>query len=360
MGTSRETTESRPTIEELPKPFGKPFLFAWILLALSLGTGAAAFRTFNRYETSFGYLQAKSRGLYARRDARIAEIHVKSGQIVEPGSPLVTLQDLELERRVRDMLHRISVQRAQLEERAARADVELHNRKQALETEIFNVRMQKAGLEHSLTHQEPSLGPLKIGVRPISEGDEVAASPSASEQVPFSPQIRMCDDRIATLDQEAEKLPEEIKTACGVKTAEARLKQLEQELVDLEQEQKTLTLVAEVHGTVGVLQAQVGDLVTSRQQIVSLMDEDQPYLVVKVPSEKLSDYVPGTPLRIVFPGRVEMEGRVEVIPPQAESLRKATDSVQNEPAQVAVVVSPVGAEWPRIPFGATVEVQRDH
>lgn len=359
MGTSRETTESRPAVEQQPKPLGRQFLFVWILLALSLGTGAAAFRTFNRFETSFGYLQAKSRGIYARRDARIAAILVKPGDIVEPGSPLVTLQDLQLERQIREMQQRISVQKAQLDERTARSEVELQNRKQALETEIFNVRMQKAGLERSINSHEAYQGVSNAGIRPISDGDQAPAISSAAEETPFQPQIRMCDDRIARLDQEASKLPEEIRTACGVKTAEARLAQLQQELSELEQEQKTLTLAAEVHGTVGVLQAQVGDLVAPRQQIVSLMDEDQPYLIVKVPSEKLADYAPGTPLRILFPGKVEMEGRVEVIPPQAETLQKTADSKHEAPAQVAVVVAPVGAEWPKIPFGATVEVQRD-
>lgn len=355
MGKSNfENTDAGTPVAGPPAALRQPLLFAWILIALSLGTGAAAFRTFNRHESSVGYLQARTRGVYARAEARIAAILVKPGEIVEPGTPLVQLQDLQLERRLREIQQRIAVQRAQLDERLARAEIELHNRRQSLDTEAFQVRMQKAGFERHVEYPAGSI--TNTAVRPISEGDETPPQVSAAEPPPFIPQIRMCDDRLAQLEREAKQLPEEIKVACGVKTAEARLKQLEQELADLELEHKTLTLVAEVHGTVGLLQAQTGDLVPARGQIVSLMDEDQPYLVVKVPSDRLVDYAPGTPLRILFPGRIERQGKVEAVPPQAETEAKNSPSA---PTQIAVVVAPTGAAWPKIPFGASVEVQRD-
>lgn len=356
MVTTDETTElpRRKKTGTLSSPWGRPFLFAWILLALSLGTGAAAYRTFNRFETGIGTLQAKSRGVYARREARISAILVRQGEVVEPGTPLLTLQDVQLERQVKDLAHQVSVQKALLEERTARGEVELHNRKQALEREVFRVEMQKADYQRPMTMDEAQqTAQYETGVRPISDADQPSVNPSTAPTQKYLAQIRLCDERLAKLGKELETLPEEIRTACGVKTAEAKLKQLEAELADVEAEQKTLTLVAEVHGTVGVLQAQVGDLVAAKQQIVSLMDEDQPYLVVKIPSNKLTEYAPGTELRILFPGKVEMSGRVEVIPPQADN-QEGT-----RPSEVALVVTPIGAEWPKVPFGATVEVQRD-
>lgn len=362
MEMSTETAEKSPIEDSSGKPFAPRFFFVWVLLALSFGTGAAAFRSFNRYEKSVGYLQAKTRGLYPGRDARIAEILVKPGDIVEPGSPLITLQDLQLERRIRDSQQRISVQKALIEERIARAEVELHNRKQAIQAEIFSVSLQKTSIERSPPPGSDQSGVTGASVRPIAEGDVSPAIVSAADPSTFVPQIRLCDDRLAHLEKELTELPDTIKVACGVKTAESRLKHLEHDLAELEQEQRTLTLQADSHGTVGLLQAQVGDLVEARHRIVSLMDEDQPYLLVKIPSGRLADYAPGTPLQLLFPGNLERQGRVETIPPQAEAPRlpNGTDERSaSAPAQVAIVVTPCGAEWPKIPFGATVEVCRD-
>lgn len=357
MEPSRETSETITDQAGTPKPFAPPWFFVSMMLAISLGTGTAALRAFNRYETTVGHLQAKSRGVYSIREARVATVLVNPGDIVEPGAPLVKLHDLNLERRIRAAEKRLAVHGATLDERKARAEVELHNRKQSIESEIFQVKLQKLGLEKTsrtdIDHQLTGVG----RVRPISDGQSTPEINSTAESIEFLPQIRVCDDRLARLDEELAQLPETIQVACGVKTAEAQRDLAETELKDLQQQETMLTLSADVHGTVGILNAQTGDIIPARHRILSLMDEDQPYLVVRIPSERLGDYSPNTELRILFPGGLERAGRVERVPPQADhSLASQTDS---ERTQVEIVVVPVGAQWPTIPFGATVEVRRD-
>ncbi|MFO1022840.1 MAG: HlyD family efflux transporter periplasmic adaptor subunit [Planctomycetales bacterium] len=352
-----------PNVAPLPVKPGIPGtrLVLLLLVALSIGTGVSAIRSWNRWETFHGSLQAKSRNLISGREARIARILIHPGDVVEKGTPLMELQDAGLEQRKLELNERLNVLKAQLEERQAQAEIELQKRKQTLESQIFEVQLRLAEAKKM----------------PIHPGSESAGTEAPVSQTAFSSpkhpnkggaysfenwdaqaqQIKLCEDRLARLDQQLNQLPQEIRTACGVNVAQARVVQAQAQLTHLDKEQKTLTLVAESHGTVGVLQAQAGDVVIPQQPIVELLDEDQPYLIVKIPSEKLTEFSPGTQLKVVFPGQLELDGRVEAIPPQ---VAKEPASKEQKEHRVSAIVVPTGAVWPKVPFGAQLEVRRYH
>ena len=107
---------------------------------------------------------------------------------------------------------------------------------------------------------------------------------------------------------------------------------------------------------VGVFQKDVGDHVSAHEAIVPLLDEDQPYLVLQIPSPRISDFAPGTVVELRFPGGKKGKGRVEEIPPQTSPIPGENSSASG--TVITAHVDPVGPLWPNLPFGSVVEVRR--
>jgi hypothetical protein len=89
---------------------------------------------------------------------------------------------------------------------------------------------------------------------------------------------------------------------------------------------------------------------------VQLLDEEQPFLVVQIPSPRISDFAPGTVVELQFPGGRTGKGRVEEIPPQTSPV--SLDSGRIGETVITAHVDPVGVLWPSLPFGSVVEVRR--
>jgi multidrug resistance efflux pump len=331
------------------------------------------------YERHTGYLQAKSRTITAGREARIASIDVRPGQIVEPGAALIQLKDLELEeQRVRKQREITSLE-AELTQVRAKATIELSARRQALEAEVFDTRLKAAQyLKQQFSQRAGAVVVAPVQVDPFEEAAEpkyltmshhdrrqAFAGPDATlvairreaalQSIEISGgQIDLCHQHLAQLKDRLDNLEEQILEAMGAKVAQARLNQAKEELAQLDREQQSLTLTAEVHGTVGVFLKEPGEHVSAHEPIVELLDEDQPYLMVRVPSSQIADFQPGAEVALVFPGGVSGSGRVESIPPQVAPMPGVRELGLD---LVTVHVAPAGRLWPSIPFGSVVEVR---
>jgi multidrug resistance efflux pump len=142
----------------------------------------------------------------------------------------------------------------------------------------------------------------------------------------------------------------------GLNLVQARLDQAKAEMAVLESEKDRLTLTAPVSGLVGVFHKTTGDHITPHEPLVQLLDEEQPYLLLQFPSERIADFAPGSVLDLKFPSGHRGKGRVEQIPPQASGL--PGESGANPEMVIAAHVERVGALWPSLPFGSKVEVLR--
>ncbi|HVW02703.1 MAG TPA: hypothetical protein VHB77_20265 [Planctomycetaceae bacterium] len=363
--------------DQPPAPLGRMLLLTAI--ALVGGVAFSCWLARAGYERHTGYLQAKSRTITAGREARIASIDVRQGQVVEPGAALIRLKDLELEdQRIRKQREITSLE-AELTQVRAKAAIELSARRQALEGEVFETRLkaaqylkqqfsQRAGTpEVSPVHSDPfehSGEPTYLTMShqerrtPFGNHETALAAlrrEAALQSVEISGnQIDLCHQHLAQLQDRLENLEAQILEAMGAKVVQARLDQAKDELNRVELEQQSLTLTAEVHGTVGVFLKEPGDHVSAHEPIVELLDEDQPYLIVQVPSSRISDFQPGAQVALVFPGGVSGAGRVESIPPQVAPLPGVRELGLD---LITVHVAPAGRLWPSIPFGSVVEVR---
>ncbi|HTI50769.1 MAG TPA: hypothetical protein VL475_07455 [Planctomycetaceae bacterium] len=353
------------------------------LLAFAAGIGASIWLSRMKFERFPGYLQARLQTLTAGREARIARILVTPGTIVTAGQPLVVLEDKELEQSLAARQQEIESLELDLSRTRAALEVELDIQRRDILDRVFETKWRLAQLQRqpaALPNETPLAagiaGQMKNGLPPVvtlverpslifdnSYRLELASAVKAasvrkpeSAPAPALAEMTLCSEHIAQLEKMSRELPEKISRSMGVDLAQARLDHARSLLAALQQQQKDLTLVADSAGMIGVFHKQVGDRVTAHEPIVQLLDEEQPYVMLQIPSPRISDFAPGTIVDLRFPGGEKGKGRVESIPPQTSEL--ADENGSRRETTITAQIDPAGKLWPSLPFGSVVEVRR--
>lgn len=368
--------------QESNTPFPAPRTRVVVLTLIALAAGFATTRWLEslRYESFRGYLQARIRSVASDRPARIAQILVTAGEYVVPGRPLVVLEDQQLEQEIslrRQEIHDLEIE---LSRTRAALEVELDIQRRDILDRVFEARWRSAQAlrEHSLVPKDTqfssqlfsrSANGLPPIVQPLDEVSPLLATPivAVSAQRPgiktgadlprgLLAELELCADHIAELERMSRELPEKIKRSMGVDLAEARLANALANLQTLEGQRNELTIVAASHGLVGVFQKQAGDHVAAQEEIVQLLDEELPFVMLRFPSSRIAEFAPGTLVDLRFPGSAAGKGRIEEIPPQTTGL--GDESTSQAETMISAEIDPAGALWPRLPFGSVVEVRR--
>lgn len=357
----------------------------WILsiLALAAGVGTTILLQRARYESFNGFLQAKLRTINAPRDAKIAKVFVREGALVEAGQPLVALEADDLEARLSKKRTELAGLEAELLQSEARLTVELEARQSAIQAEMFETKLRSAQfLRQQFSQQVENLAwgdfghgaetplfadanrsePLKSIIFENRKPDEERirallrqeAAQNASEV--STAQIELCDERLKQLELQGRELPDKLRRSMGTDRVQPLVELARSELAALEEEKQSLTIVAHGPGVVGVFQKRMGDHVTAHEAIVQILDEEQPYLMLRIPSQRIADFAPDSIVELCFPGGRLGKGRVEEIPPQTAPVSVSMEGTDE--TLLIVHVIPIGVQWPHVPFGTQVEVRR--
>jgi len=337
------------------------------IMALAAGVAAAFGLERWQYETFSGFLQARLRTVASARDAQVSEILATSGAVVAAGQPLVALKDPAFDARIEAKQREVESLEIELTQNEARLEVELEWRRKNIDERIFDAKLKGAqavrqqllappGIEASLSrHWEASPFSDSPLIEQTAGGDMARGAAVAAARSSFS-EIELCSQHIEELERINRELPAKISRSMGVDMSRKRLENARGELARLEAQRCELTLLAESSGLVGVFQKEVGDHVAAHEAIVQLLDEEQPYLLLQIPSPRISDFAPGTVVELNFPGGKKGRGRVEEIPPQTSPI--PGDHSQGGETVITAHVEPVGPLWPNLPFGSVVEVRR--
>jgi len=363
--------QSAPVAAHEPKQPGENTTFTprnrallFTVLALTAGIVATFWFERMRYERFPGYLQARLRTVAAPRDARISEILVTSGSIVTAGQPLVRLKDAAFDQRLESKQRQLESLEIELAQSQARLEVELEWRRKNILERVFEAKLKYV---QALRQELQSPVEFEIGRESAWSAPQSSANykphpliePTTGEidsiQAPDS-ETKLCLKYIHELERMDRELPEKISRSMGVDLVRSRVAHAQAELKQLESQKRELTLVAETSGMVGVFQKDVGDHVSAHEAIVQLLDEEQPYLLLQIPSPRISDFAPGTIVELRFPGGKKGKGRVDEIPPQTSPL--AGENGRIGETVISAHVDPVGSLWPSLPFGSVVEVSR--
>jgi multidrug resistance efflux pump len=374
-------SNSQSTTRTFPASGARVVVFS--LLAFAAGIGAAFWLSRMSFERFPGYLQARLKTVTAGREARIARILVTPGTIVTAGQPLVVLEDKELEQALAARRQEIESLEIELSRTRAALEVELDIKRRDILDRVFETKWRLAQLQRQ---PAPLLGetPLAAGIagqwknglppvvtlveRPslifdnpyrLELASNVKAAPARKPEsipAPAMTEMTLCAEHIAQLEKMSRELPEKISRSMGVDLAQARLDHARSLLAALERQKTDLTLLADSAGMIGVFHKQVGDRVGANESIVQLLDEEEPYVLLQIPSPRISDFAPGTIVDLRFPGGEKGKGRVESIPPQTSDLPDENGARQE--TIITAQIDPAGKLWPSIPFGSVVEVRR--
>jgi multidrug resistance efflux pump len=362
--------------EEIRLPASRRRIALFSAVSLAAGIAVAFWCERIQYEKFSGYLQARLRTVSASREAQVSELLVTPGTVVTAGQPLVRLKDTAFEQRMEAKQREVESLEIELSQSQARLEVELELRRKSVLESIFDAKLKSAqaararnafstgmnrdggwgsrstnsAFERAAAGNEDrpqieQVGTVQPAGNAIGEGGKSAAS-----------EVELCSQHIEELERINRELPAKISRSMSVDLAQARLAHARAELARLDLQKRELTLVAEKSGMVGVFHKGVGDHVAAHEPIVQLLDEEQPYLLLQVPSPRVSDFAPGTLVELCFPGGKKGAGRVEEIPPQTSPI--PGEGASSCETVITAHVEPVGKLWPELPFGSLVEVRR--
>lgn len=347
-----------------------------LLVALVGGVCCAQWVRGIRIETYVGSLQAPKTIVTARNDAVIQEIHVKEGQTVGSDEVIVTLFDRSLEKTWQAKQQQLAALEAQLEQSKAKTEVELALRNKEIESEVFNAKLKSSQyLKEQYIQQITNLAWQDFlqdydSISSNGSNEDVFRSLVYESRLPdenritamlrqesarnsaevFAARVKLCEDQMAELKSIQRKLPQQIRLAMGVEVIQNRLKQVQSELKQLESQREDLQLKAGQYGTVGIFEKEVGDSIQKGAPIVELFDKEHPFLVIEVPSRKISLFEEGTAVKVLFSGDLKGKGVVKKIAEQAIRKPGLSESV------ILVYVEPAGPLWPDLPMGTTVDI----
>lgn len=363
-----------------PASSGRTILF--LLIALGSGLGLTAAMNSRRAPTFTARLHTQAITITAPRDARVKSVLIPPGKPVAPGKEIALLIDEGLSSELQQQRRRVTLLQRELEQARAQAEVDLAWRTKLLDAEILNNQLKSADYLkkkylrqiRDYAWQEYLHSDAVAGTGSI---DDVFASLMQEQMLPgedrfrsllrqeairsagevYNTQIRLCDQRLDQLQRLKEDLPERLRRAKGVDVIETRLTAARQILKQLESRQPLISLRASSYGTVGVYRKHPGEKVSAGGAIVELLNQQQRYLIVQVPSREMTRFATGTQVTLRFAGGQQRRGIVRSVPPQTleEASRRDTNDHLHDVA-VPVRVDPSGRLWPSVPIGSTVAV----
>ena len=369
---SQTVVEASETAE-LPAPIGRTVLLC--IVALIVGTAIVAWLGQSTAGTYVGYLHAAKSEVRATCDGRLEKIVVSEGQLVEPGATVAVLHRTELANRIAVARRDAETAEKALARASARAEIDLAWRLKQLEEELLDNRLRSAELLQSRFDQElkqqawdeylregsqtgsDSARPLgKVShetsdvpagrIRALVE-KEAAANAAEVNQV----QIQLCEKRIAELEALKSQLQGQVRRAIGVEQAEAQLALSNEALAALESQATEANVVADAFGLVGVYAKQPGAQVAEGDVLVEILNEEDRFLLVEIPSRRLPEFRDGGIVLLTFPTGDERRGTVEQIPPQAIHC-----GLSEPDATVTLRITPTSKLWPNVPIGSAVTV----
>ena len=332
-------------------------------------------------------------------------VHVRAGDEVFSGQPLLTLEKLEhlglieiQELAVRDLDH--ALKRAE-----AQAAIELEWRNRDLERELTDLRLRVTQREQATTqslavdtHAASSRRALSTPVSTISSGKPVSeahhrpagilffgasgqttslatnGSASPLQPVPMPvpvrvaeatqngvgsdiPSMNLTDTLLDTLRSEQAHLEsvrltlrDTISEAAGVASLKAHLTDATQQLVAMKSVSREVNVDSPVYGTVGQVRFRQGDDMQSGEVMIRILHTDRRYIMVYLPTRRIHEMQPGHEVELLFPGHQEYRGQIVDVPLLAEESGPSGDSL------AAVRIEPAGRLWPAVPVGSQVDV----
>lgn len=354
-----------------------------------------------------GVLSADITSIRVPAPSRLTVVHVKAGQEVFSGQPLLTLEKLEhlsmleaQERTVRKLAQ-------ELKRAEAQAKIEAEWRTSQLDRELNDIRLQIAQRKSPALYPQARTADISNSLRgtrvsPVSAQATLASLPararagglmffSGSGQAsptPIAPALQSVPVRTAMapregvvsdlptedlvpapaeaapIDEQSQKLhseearllslrdalPSTVNEAMGVTSLKEQLDDATSHLETMKSVSREIHVNAPVYGVVGQVRYRQGDDLPNGEIMVRILHTDRRYIMVHLPTRRVTEMQAGQEVELMFPGNQEFRGQIVDVPMLADTTGSTGDTL------AAVRIEPVGRLWPMIPVGSQVDV----
>ena len=194
--------------------------------------------------------------------------------------------------------------------------------------------------------------------------------PAATAQLPVQPQsvklasepnsegmltveARSVEARLQQLEALRLVLPEQVRRAAGVESIRVQHDEANEKLKEMKTVSREIAVLCPAYGKVGQVRYKAGDTMSAGEVMLKILHSDRRYVLLTVPTRRVTEIQPGTVVDLVFPGDQYYHGKVSNLPMLAETAIPGGQSL------VTVRVEPTGRLWPEIPIGSQVDVLVD-
>ena len=355
-----------------------------------------------RNQALTGVLSADITSICVPAPSRLTAVHVKPGQEVFSGQPLLTLEKLEHLALLESQEQNIRKLAMELKRAEAQAKIELEWRTGDVDRNLWDVRLQIAerqnGVQrtqqmasHSHSTQRANVAavssrqmltqaslPAEAGglmffsgtgkttpanARPARQSLPVRMAEVPRDSVvsdsptPIFETDAVVDSKLTSLHSEEqrlasvrESLPATVSEAMGVTVLKEQLDDASQRLEVMKSVSREVHVNAPVYGVVGQVRYRQGDDLPNGEVMLRILHTDRRYIIVHLPTRRVNEMQAGHEVLLVFPGREEFRGQVVDVPMLAESAGQTGDTL------AAVRIEPIGRLWPMVPVGSQVDV----
>lgn len=361
----------------------------------------------HRNQPLTGVLSADITSIRVPAPSRLTAVHVKAGQEVFSGQPLLTLEKLEHLSMLEEQERNVRKLTQELKRAEAQARIEAEWRTSELERELTDVRVQIAQHSTPRLYQQVLTAEALNGRRgtkflPISTHATLASMPAkaragglmffsgsgqtsptpiapALQSVPVrtamalregvvsdSPALDMVPTPVeaAPVDEQSlklhseetrllslrEALPSTVNEALGVTSLKEQLDEATSHLETMKSVSREIHVNAPVYGVVGQVRYRQGDDLPNGEIMVRILHTDRRYIMVHLPTRRVTEMQAGQEVELMFPGNQEFRGQIVEVPMLADTTGSTGDTL------AAVRIEPVGRLWPMIPVGSQVDV----
>ena len=349
----------------------------------------------HRNQPLSGVLSADITSVRVPAPARLTDVHVKAGDEVFSGQPLLTLEKLEHLAMIENSEKSLKEVERELRRLEAQAAIELEWRKKDVERELADVRVQIAeartltGYPAQVTRSSGTpVSPVSARnlrtkqARPSTPGGIMFFSRSGQVSPPGqpggnisapAPPVRVAEvvrdgvvsdssqvtvDPLAPLEAEQARLESlrsglstTVEDAIGVTNVKAQYIEARAQLENLKAASREIKVQSPVYGIVGQVRYRKGDDMAEGEIMLRILHTDRRYVMVYLPTRRVNEMSAGQEVELRFPGNHEYRGQVIEMPLMADTTTEASGETM-----AAVRIEPVGKVWPSVPVGSQVDV----
>jgi len=196
--------------------------------------------------------------------------------------------------------------------------------------------------------------PVRTAMAPregvVSDSPAADLVPVPAEAAPADEQSQKLHTEETRLLSLREALPSTVNEAMGVTSLKEQLDDASSHLETMKSVSREIHVNAPVYGVVGQVRYRQGDDLPNGEIMVRILHTDRRYIMVHLPTRRVTEMQAGQEVELMFPGNQEFRGQIVDVPMLADTTGSSGDTL------AAVRIEPVGRLWPMIPVGSQVDV----